>query len=106
MTAQNAELLTFALSFCTFILDFLLFERICLGLAFGIRSLALVDIHLAQVGNTQRTELIAFDVRLHHDVVSAMKQRKTRGVINHYLLGLLIHSQAESPVLFDGRLVE
>ena len=74
--------------------------------AFGTWNLAPVDIHLAQVGNTQGTELIAFDIRLHQDIVGAMKQGEARGIINHQLLSLLIHGQAVSPILFYGCLVK
>jgi len=45
-------------------------------------KLELLPIHLAQVGNAQGTELIAFDIGLHQDIVGAMEQGEARSIIN------------------------
>jgi len=74
--------------------------------AFGIWNLALVEIHLAQVGNTQGAEFIAFDIGLHQDIVGAMKQGEARSIINYQLFSLLVHSKAGSPILFYSCLVK
>ncbi len=70
-----------------------------------LHKLELLQIHLGQIGNAQGTEFVAFDIGLHQDIVGAMPQGETRSVINYQLLSLLIHSQADSPILFYSCLV-
>jgi len=52
-------------------------------------KLTLLQIHLAQVDNSQGAKLIASNMRLNQHIVGAEPQGKARGFLNHRLLILL-----------------